>query len=75
MDGWEVTGPAEGSGPNANNFERITAAGFPESAVVATAPPDADYKTLYFGFGFEGISDASTRNAIMDKAMDFLCGC
>ena len=64
--GWQVTGPPSGSGPNANNFEFTTAAGFPEGAVIAT--PD----TLYMGFGFEGISDAATRADVMGKAMDFL---
>jgi Zinc carboxypeptidase len=66
LDGWSVTGPPAGSGLNANNFERTTAEGFPEGAVIAT--PD----TLYMGFGFEGISDAATRADVMGKAMDFL---
>ena len=66
MDGWEITGPAEGSAPNPNNFIRTTAAGFPEGAVVATDD------TLYMGFGFEGISDAATRREVMDRAMDYL---
>ena len=48
LGGWTVTGPPEGSAPNTNNFVRITGAGFPEAAVVATGD------TLYMGFGFEG---------------------
>ena len=32
------------------------------------ATPD----TLYMGFGFEGITDAATRNEIMDRAVDYL---
>ena len=28
--------------------------------------------TLYMGFGFEGISDAATRNAVMGKAAAYL---
>ena len=32
------------------------------------ATPD----TLYMGFGFEGITDAATRNEVMGKAMDYL---
>ena len=66
LDGWAVTGPPAGSGPNANNFERTTAEGFPEGAVIAT--PD----TLYMGLGFEGISDAAVRADVMKKAIDFL---
>jgi bacillopeptidase F (M6 metalloprotease family) len=66
MDGWAVTGPPAGSSPNPNNFIRTTAAGFPEAAVVATAD------TLYFGFGFEGITDAATRNAVMSRAIQYL---
>jgi murein tripeptide amidase MpaA len=68
LDGWAVTGPPAGSAPNGNNFTRTTAAGFPEGAVVKTAD------TLYFGFGFEGISDAATRNAVMDRSLDYLLG-
>ncbi|MCP2242136.1 M14 family metallopeptidase [Lentzea aerocolonigenes] len=68
LDGWAITGPPPGSGVNSNNFIRTTAAGFPEGAVVKTAD------TLYFGFGFEGISSAAARNAVMDKAIDYLLG-
>jgi hypothetical protein len=66
MGGWEVTGPPEGSGGNANDFVRITAAGFPEAAVVATDD------TLYMGFGLEGITDAETRAAVLGRAVDYL---
>ncbi|CRK58257.1 Carboxypeptidase A1 precursor [Alloactinosynnema sp. L-07] len=66
LDGWAATGPAAGSAPNPNNFIRATAAGFPEGAVVATAD------TLYFGFGFEGISGAAVRNEVMDRAIEYL---
>jgi hypothetical protein len=66
MDGWSITGPPPGSSPNPNNFIRTTAGGFPEAAVVAT-----DH-SLYMGFGFEGISDATTRAAVMGRAMDHL---
>ena len=74
MDGWTQAEPPEGSAPNSNTWTRTTAAGFPEAAVVASAPPDADYKTLYMGFGFEGITGAATRAAVMDRAMDYQLG-
>jgi hypothetical protein len=66
MDGWTPSGPPPGSSPNANNFTRTTAAGFPEGAVVATED------TIYMGFGFEGITGASTRNDVMDRVMTYL---
>jgi hypothetical protein len=66
MDGWEVTGPPPGSSPNPNNFIRTTATGFPEAAVPATED------TLYFGFGFEGITDEDTRAEVMGRAMSHL---
>jgi len=66
LGGWDITGPAEGSAPNPNNFIRTTAAGFPEAAVVATPG------SLLTGFGFEGITDAATRAAWMDRALDHL---
>ena len=66
LAGWMATGPPPGSAPNSNNFIRTTAAGFPEGAAVATDD------TLYFGFGFEGISGVSTRSAVMGRAIDYL---
>jgi hypothetical protein len=73
LDGWTVTGPPPGSGLNANNFERITAAGFPEAATVTSQPADgARYRTIYTGFGFEGISTPEARTAFMGRAMSYL---
>ncbi len=66
MDGWTVPGPAEGSDANPNDWMRTQSVGFEEGAVVST--PD----TLYFGFGFEGISDAAIRAAVMEVALDHL---
>ncbi|WP_309110582.1 M14 family zinc carboxypeptidase [Saccharothrix sp.] len=68
LDGWAITGPPPGSTANPNDFARITAAGFPEGAVVATAD------TLYFGFGFEGITDATARTQVLDRVLDHLLG-
>jgi hypothetical protein len=66
LDGWTATGPPAGSSPNANNWARTTAAGFPEGAVVAT--PD----TLYMGFGLEGIATPSARNEVMGRSINYL---
>jgi Zinc carboxypeptidase len=68
LGGWAVTGPPAGSAPNANNFIRTTSEGFPEGAAVTTP------KSIYFGFGFEGITDSATRNAVMGRAIGYLLG-
>ncbi|WP_026876605.1 M14 family metallopeptidase [Jiangella gansuensis] len=66
LGGWEVTGAPEGSAPNANDYVRTTAAGFPEAAVVATPG------SLYAGFGLEGIDDPADRAAVMGRAVEYL---
>jgi hypothetical protein len=68
LGAWMVAGPPEGSADNANDWERTTSVGFQEGAVVSTAD------TLYFGFGFEGITDAATRAAVMARSMEYLLG-
>lgn len=66
LDGWAATGPPPGSSPNANNWTRATAAGFPEGAVVAT--PD----TLYMGFGIEGIATPEARSTVLRRSLEYL---
>jgi hypothetical protein len=68
MDGWTVPGAPAGSEDNPNDFTRRGSVGFEEGAVIST--PDS----LYFGFGFEGITDAATRNMVMDASIDYLLG-
>jgi hypothetical protein len=68
LDGWTTPGPQPGSDPNPNDWIRTASVGFEEGAVVSTDD------TLYFGFGFEGITGASGRNAVMDKSMGYLLG-
>ena len=68
LDGWTVPGPPPGSAANPNDWERTGSVGFEEGAVVATAD------TLFFGFGFEGIADAPSRNAVMGRSIDYLLG-
>jgi hypothetical protein len=75
MDGWTVPGPPEGSDPNPNDWIRTGSVGFEEGAVVSMDPATgADIRTLYFGFGFEGIRGAGTRAAVMNKTVDYLLG-
>ncbi|SDU60043.1 M14 family metallopeptidase [Jiangella alkaliphila] len=66
LGGWAVPGPPEGSAPNANDYVRTTAGGFPEAAVTATPG------SLYAGFGLEGIESAAERAAVMGAALDHL---
>ena len=66
LDGWTVTGPPAGSGPNANNWIRTDADGFPVGASIST--PDS----ILMGFGFEGISTPASRNAVMGRVLDHL---
>jgi hypothetical protein len=66
LGGWEVSGPPPGSAPNANDFVRITGAGFPEGAAVAMDD------TLLMGFGVEGITGASAREEVVGRVMQYL---
>jgi hypothetical protein len=66
FDGWQVTGPPPGSAPNANNWTRTDAAGFPVGSTIST--PDS----ILMGFGFEGISTQASRNAVMGRVLDHL---
>ena len=38
------------------------------------SPDDAAFRTVYFGFGLEGITSAEERNAVMGRAADYLTG-
>jgi Zinc carboxypeptidase/Immune inhibitor A-like, MAM domain len=68
LDGWTIPGAPPGSSPNPNDFFRTTAAGFPEGPSATTGD------TIYFGFGFEGITDEADRNEVMDRAIEYLIG-
>jgi hypothetical protein len=66
LDGWEITGPPEGSGPNANNFIRTDPSAFPVGNAISTP------RSLLLGFGLEGVSTQDERNAVMARAIDHL---
>jgi hypothetical protein len=36
------------------------------------APAGVAFRTVYVGFGFEGITSSDQRNAVMGRAIDFL---
>ena len=64
--GWTVAGPPPGTAPNANDWTFTTAAGFPEGAAIKTD------RTIYLGFGLEGVTGAADRATLMGRAMDYL---
>ncbi|HXU97106.1 MAG TPA: M14 family zinc carboxypeptidase [Jiangellaceae bacterium] len=72
LGAWNVTGPAPGSAVNGTDWTRTTDVGYEEGAVVTMAPTNADFRTLYFGFGFEGVTSAEERNELMGRAIDYL---
>ncbi|MBY5164388.1 M14 family metallopeptidase [Salsipaludibacter albus] len=65
LGGWSVPGEPEGTAPNANDWERVGTL-FEVASIVATED------TLLFGFGFEGVTTESERNAVMARALDHL---
>ncbi|HTE73455.1 MAG TPA: zinc carboxypeptidase, partial [Actinomycetes bacterium] len=64
--GWQVTGPPPGSGSNTNNFAVTDAGGFPVGAAITTP------KSILMGYGFETISTAEQRNAVMGRIASYL---
>jgi Zinc carboxypeptidase len=68
LDGWEVTGPPEGSAPNANDWTVTDASGFPVGASITTP------SSLMLGFGFEGIATQERRNQVMGRSLGHLLG-
>ncbi len=67
LGGFNVPGPPPGSAPNAGDWERVGIV-FEIASIVATED------TLYFGFGFEGISTAAERNEVMSRSLQHLIG-
>jgi hypothetical protein len=64
--GWAVTGAPPGSAPNANDWIRTDASGFPVGASITT--PD----TILMGFGVEGITFHSQQAVVLGAAMKYL---
>jgi hypothetical protein len=70
---WDVpSGPPPGSGPNPTDWHRTESVGFAEGAMVGMTPSDADFKTLHFGFGVEGVSTAAEREDLLCRALAHL---
>jgi hypothetical protein len=68
LGAWTVSGPPEGSASNPNDWFRTESVGFEEGAAVSTV------RSLFFGFGLEGITGAADRTAVMDRSLDYLLG-
>ncbi|HET6953669.1 MAG TPA: M14 family zinc carboxypeptidase [Acidimicrobiales bacterium] len=69
---WVVTGAPPGSADNPNDWTRTTDVGYEEGAIVAMSPTNADFRTVYFGFGLEGVTSAAQRNELMGGALAYL---
>jgi hypothetical protein len=63
LEGWAITGPPDGSAPNANNFSQTDASGFPVGNAITTP------HSLLMGFGLEGVSTQAERNEVMRRAL------
>ena len=75
MAGWAVGDPtAIGSGPNPLDWTTppVEDVGFVEGAATSMDPPDADFRTLYLGFGFENVVGEDARAELMQLALDYL---
>lgn len=67
-----VPGAPVSSSPDPNDFHRTQDVGFLEAAVTTMDPPGDGFRTMYFGFGFEGIISQAERDDLMARALDFL---
>jgi hypothetical protein len=65
-DGWQTPDAPAGSAANFNTWEITSAGGFPEGAVIAGP------NSLLWGFGLEGVTDESVRDALMGRAIAYL---
>ena len=61
-----VGGPPAGSPGNANNWEQTTSVGFQDGPGVRTN------HSVYWGFGLEGVTGASTRRDLLNHALTYL---
>jgi hypothetical protein len=73
LGSWTVAPAPPGSVENANSWYRTPDVGFEEGAVVTMTPPgEGAFRTVYFGFGLEGITTAEQRAQVMGRTMEFL---
>jgi hypothetical protein len=72
LGAWSTPGAPPGSAANPNDWIQTGSVGFHEGAIVSETPVGVDFRTLYFGFGFEAINGAANRNAVMNGTLTFL---
>ena len=73
LGSWTLGDPDQiGSAANPLDWVVTPDVGFTEGAMTSMDPADADFRTLYFGFGFENVASEAARNEIMQDALDFL---
>jgi hypothetical protein len=72
LGGWVAAGPPPGSLSNPNDWTRTLDVGYVEAAVTSMDPPGPSFRTLYFGFGFEGITTKAERDEVMGRAIEYL---
>jgi hypothetical protein len=63
LGGWAVPGSPPENGTNPNDWERTAAVGFVDGPGVATN------RSLYWGFGLEGVTGRATRAQLIKDAM------
>jgi hypothetical protein len=70
MDGWVVPGAPQDpdgiEGVNTNDWIRRGGLGIAEGAAITTP------SSVFLGWGFEGITGATTRNDVIDRIVDYL---
>lgn len=70
MDGWTIPGAPQDvdgvEGANINDWVRRGGFGIKEGAAITTP------SSVFLGWGFEGITGATTRNEVMDRIVDSL---
>jgi hypothetical protein len=65
-DGWQMPPAPAGSATNANTWTVTDAAGFPEGASIT------GQRSILWGFGLEGVTDAARRTELMGRAAAYL---
>lgn len=66
--------PAAAATANTVVKNQVSANAIQSSGTAGLTFDNGAYKLVYFAFGFEAIADAATRNAVMDRILDWLQG-
>ncbi len=66
LDGWTVPGAPEGSPGNSDDWEQTASVGYVDGPGVRTD------RSLYWGFGLEGVTGAAARAQLVHNALAYL---